>query len=100
MARIKMVTRTMYTTLIMVKVANLEENRIEDDVLQVAGYYTDKEDKELQKAIKATYPDILVVKIDELEHIEKLYGMTEVDFLKYAKELPPRGGNNAETDEE
>lgn len=99
MARVRMVTRTMWTTLVNVKVANLDENTITSDVLQIAGYFNTTDDKELQKTIKATYPDLLVVKIEGFEHIEKLYGMTEVEFLKYAKELPPRNGNIEETEE-
>ena len=51
-----------------------------------------KTNLEIQKAIakELETENVKVVNINTVETVEKLYGMPEVEFIKYAKELPPR----------
>ena len=43
---------------------------------------------------------VKAVHIVDSEEIETLYGMTEQEFIQYAKVLPPRNGANTDTEAE
>ena len=100
MARVRMVTRTITTTIAVALVADLENNAIITEELKVAGKFENADNKDFQKAIKATYPDKIVAKVVELRYEETLYGMLETEFLKNAQVLPPRGANAGDTDDD
>lgn len=93
MARERMVTRTVVTTMVDVLVINintaetgtktfvLTQNMVKDEktMLNNAQVMLENECGEMWKAVA-------IKNIKE----ETLYGMTEQDFMKYAKVLPPR----------
>lgn len=94
MARERMVTRTVITTMVDVLVINintadtgtktfvLTQNMVKDEktMLNNAQVMLENECGEMWKAVA----------IKNIKEEETLYGMTEQDFMKYAKVLPPR----------
>lgn len=94
MARERMVTRTVVTTTVDVLVINvntaetgtktfvLTQNMVKDEktMLNNAQVMLENECGEMWKAVA----------IKNIKEEETLYGMTEQDFMKYAKVLPPR----------
>lgn len=90
MAREKMVTRTIGSTEITVLALNLKTREVTEVTFTVPGLVESgtKELKKIQDS-KST-SEVSYVTALKCEYKEKLYGMTEEEFLKYAKELPPR----------
>ena len=90
MARERMITRTVEQT--KVRVMALDVNTVEVHFIEttIGGAYTEES---LMKKLKKMYEtdDFKLVHIEEQETEEVLLGMTEEDFIKYAKVLPPRG---------
>lgn len=91
MARERMVTRTISSTIYKVMTVNTETCEV-----QVLPYTTSEEflddDKALKHLRKKHETDtVKLVKIESVETTEQLYGMTEIEFMQYAKLLPPRG---------
>ena len=91
MARERMVTRTITTTTYKVMTVNTETCEV-----QILPYTTSEDFIDTEKALKYlrkhNETDTLkLVKIDTIETNERLYGMTETEFVKLAKLLPPRG---------
>lgn len=91
MARERMVTRTVNATVcetICMDVVNVETQIKE---LELSGTYNT--DNERLKALKKQYETdtYKVVAIQTTTEKEILYGMKEVDFIKLATILPPRG---------
>ena len=89
MARESVVTRTIETTKATVKVANLNTSTIEDVPVTLPRTY--KNDEAIMKAAAKTLPahqKVLAVVTAEVN--SDIYGMTETDFLKYAKVMPDR----------
>lgn len=91
MARERLITRTITVIDYEVMVVNM------DDLRKVEFYWISipsgdcLTEKNRDEAIKAQLADNLkYVQVMDVKKTEKLYGMSEVDFLKYAKELPPR----------
>lgn len=94
MSRERMVTRTVVTTMVDVLVINintsetgtktfvLTQNMVKDEktMLNNAQVMLENECGEMWKAVA----------IKNIKEEETLYGMTEQDFMKYAKVLPPR----------
>ena len=94
MARERMVTRTVVTTTVDVLVISintaetgtktfvLTQNMVKDEktMLNNAQVMLENECGEMWKAVA----------IKNIKEEETLYGMTEQDFMKYAKVLPPR----------
>lgn len=94
MARERMVTRTVVTTMVDVLVINIEtaetatksfvltQNMVKDEktMLNNSQAMLEKECGEMWKTVA----------VKNVKEKETLYGMTEQDFLKYAKVLPPR----------
>lgn len=89
MARESVVTRTIETTKATVKVANLTTSTIEDVTVTLPRTY--KNDDAIMKAVAKTLPahqkplTVVTAKVDSA-----IYGMSETDFLKYAKVMPDR----------
>ena len=88
----KLITRTMHETKATVLGINLNTLQAEQKEFSVAGKFDD--DKKLLQiivgtnldAFKSFQPCIIASK----EVTENLYGVTETEFLKIAKKLPPR----------
>ena len=90
MARIRMVTRTIEVIEVNALCVDLTTAQTETRTLELTGAGTLSDDAFL-KSLKKTYEtDVLkVVAITSRTKREELYGLTELDFLKYAKKLDP-----------
>ena len=90
MAKERMVTRTISFTEVSVISMNIETVTPKHEVIRIAGVFDNE--KSLLKKLKNRYETDLykIVAITDTKVIEKLYGMSEEDFIEYAKELPPR----------
>lgn len=91
MARERMVTRTITSTTYKVMSVNTETCEV-----SILPYATSEEFVDDEKALKFLRKKhetdtLKLVKIESIETTEQLYGMTEVEFMQYAKLLPPRG---------
>lgn len=98
MARVAMVTRTITTTEVEVLCMNIETVSAEvKNFTLLTGITTEEL---MLKSIKAKFETdtLKPVHIQKMTEIETLYGMTEEDFIKVAKVLPPRG-TTADTSE-
>ena len=99
MARTKMVTRTVVQTTADVMRINTSTAEVSIVPFTLGGKYTDGE--EFLKAVNKTaydLPDIKYVKADNLVEEELLLGMTEEEFIRNARVLPPR--TKSDIDEE
>lgn len=102
MARVPMVTRTITTTKANVLCLDIVAGEPFNEVVVLPRTY--KDDKALMKQVSKVIDNEQrkAVHIVDKEEVETLYGMTEQEFIKLAKELPPRGtsATNEETDED
>lgn len=90
MTRERMVTRTIASVNYTVMVVNTEGKTVENIVVSIASGDT-MTDKARDKAIKEAIPEgKLFVQVVSQEITETLYGMSEQDFIRLAKVLPPR----------
>lgn len=95
MARERMVTRTVSTTTVDVLVINIETAEVYTKSF-VLGQNMVKDEKTMLNNAQKMLDDetstnlCKCVAIKNIKEEETLYGMTEQDFLKYAKVLPPR----------
>lgn len=98
MARVPMVTRTIVATKVNVMCLDVQAGEPFNEVVTVPRTYKDNE--ALLKKVKPLIETdtVKAVHIVDSEEIETLYGMTEQEFIQYAKVLPPR--NVANSDEE
>ena len=98
MARIPMVTRTITTTKAIVMCVNIADG--ETFTKEVILPRTYKDNKSLMKQITKLVDNdtVKAVHVVDKTEVETLYGMTEQEFISYAKELPPR--TKAELEEE
>lgn len=98
MARVPMVTRTIIATKANVLCLDVNAGEPCNKVVTVPRTY--KDDESLMKKVRPLLETdtLKAVHIVSKEEIETLYGMTEQDFIHYAKVLPPRNG--ATVDEE
>jgi predicted transcriptional regulator YheO len=90
MARVAMVTRTMQTTEVNVLCLNIQTAEPFNKDLVLAGTF--KDNKAMMKAVSAQVDNDAqkAVVITTSKVVETLYGMTEDEFIKNAKVLPPR----------
>ena len=88
--RERMVTRTINATVATVLCMDIVNASATTKEIEISGTY--KDDSDLLKVLKKKYDttDFVVVAIQKTETKEKLYGMTETDFMKYAKEMESR----------
>ena len=100
MGRAKMVTRTILGTEAEVMVFSNTSNEVDTIKVSIGGQYDD--DAKLLKAIEKTTnsADIKVLKVVTSTKIDKLLGMSEEDFLKYAHEVDPKTRKILESDPE
>ena len=96
MARERMVTRTVVETVAKVMCVDVLTAQVEIQELKLGGTYTKTED--ILKAIKKAYETeyFKCVSVQDAWENEVLYGMLEIDFIKLAKVLPPRGTKSEE----
>lgn len=90
MARERLVTRTVFSTNYNVMVVNMESKSVESIAVTIPSADT-MTDKAREKAIKAMIPEgKTFVTITGETTSETLYGMTEAEFIRLARVLPPR----------
>lgn len=89
MARTPMVTRTLISTRVNVLCLDVLTAEPTNQTFDIARTFKD-EDK-LMKALKAEYEtdSLKLVHIVDTTTVEKLYGMTETEFMNHARELDP-----------
>lgn len=92
MARVHMVTRTIVATKVIVMCLDVQVGEPCNKVVTVPRTY--KDDEALMKKIRPLIETdkLKAVHIVGKQEIETLYGMTEQEFIQYAKVLPPRNG--------
>lgn len=91
MARQPQVTRTIVSTEVVLLCVNTESAEVFNKTVSLARTY--KDDKAILKAVEKANligENEKAVSVAESRQVEKLYGMSETDFIHYAKELPPR----------
>lgn len=89
MARERSVTRTINVTTVKAITMNIETKEVSTQDFTISGD-TPTQDLALKQAKKLYETSTLkIVAIESMNTVEKLYGMSEVEFLKYAKELDP-----------
>lgn len=90
MARERSVTRTINVTTVNAITMDIESKNVETKAFTISGD-TPSQDSALKQAKKLYETSTLkIVAIESMTTVEKLYGMSEVEFLKYAKELDPQ----------
>ena len=98
MARERMVTRTVVTHEVSFKMFNLETMELEDKVLSFGVNVDIKNDNKglsiLNERLTSDGVNGKACMILSITDVEELYGMTEIEFLKHAKKLPPRTVND------
>ncbi len=91
MARERMVTRTVETSEYVIMAVNGQTRTVENVTLPVPSA-SNLSDKQIAQYIREHLPNgYLFVQTLDVKITETLYGMSEDDFIKYAKVLPPRG---------
>lgn len=90
MARERMITRTVTEVTAKVMCVNVETAQVEVVTHVLSGNYEDN--NQILKTLKKLHEtdNYKLIKVEEVETKEKLYGMTEQQFIELAKELPPR----------
>lgn len=88
--RERMITRTIKETNVKVMCVDVITADVTVMEYTLVGEFHKKEDimKTLKKEKETD--EFKLVNIQTVETVEKLYGMAEADFIKLAKELPPR----------
>lgn len=98
MARERMITRTVATAEYVCMTVNTTTRKVEDIRVSIPSGMTMTE-KARQKAITDALPETNTLVQITSEYVKEiLYGMTEDDFIKYAKVLPPRTKSDSETE--
>ena len=94
MARVRMVTRTVYATVCECLCMNTDTAEVSKHEFILTG---DVDEKDRLKLVKKTYENgsLVIAKIVSVTTKETLYGMPETEFIKLAKILPPRGTKEA-----
>lgn len=89
--RAKYVTRSIEATKVEVQIVTKSVSEISTIFTTVSGKFTDKNDKNLAKAVckNVNSEDVMVVQIIGVEDASQLYGMLEADFIANAKVLDP-----------
>lgn len=101
MARERMITRTVDVTTVDCITMNIETVESGITKYELSGVYADE--TQLLKTLKKLYETdtFKVVAVKSQETKEVLYGMSEIDFIKIAKVLPPRNKSaNADSEDD
>ena len=99
----RMVTRTLVFASVNAMTADLSTMKIETKVFTFSGNLTAEDDilKEIKANNETENLKILSIVKDSIKKESVLYGMSEVDFLKYASRMDSRTKiSTEETDEE
>lgn len=84
MARVRMVTRTINTTVVHALIVNPITKEVKEDDITLAGTYADS--KALDKALsKLNTEESHIVSVYDTKVVSNLYGMTEQEFLASAQ---------------
>ena len=96
MARERMVTRTVSVSNVQVMCLDVTTAEVVVQNFKLTGEYTDF--AQALKAVKKAHETdtFKCVNVMAITMEEVLYGMTELDFIRLAKVLPPRSGNKSE----
>lgn len=98
MARQPMVTRTITATKAVMYAANVATAQLEEVEVMLPREYKDEEHM-LKMANKLSdNSNLRYVHVKSYEVVETLYGMTEAEFILFAKPLPPRSKSEDETE--
>ena len=83
-----MISRTVVGTEVTAKVVSrtTDEVQLYTTVISKA---VDNEKDAIKHVSKVIPEDLVIIRIEKLEKIEKLYGMTVADFMSHAVELDP-----------
>lgn len=85
-----MVTRTVVGTQATVKVVNTSTEVITREEVLLNKTYEDTQDKKLINAIKKSLPDdVVIIKVESLVPMNKLYGVETSKFMENAIKLDP-----------
>ena len=85
-----MVTRTVVGTQATVKVVNTSTEAITREEVLLNKTYEDTQDKKLINAIKKSLSDdVVIIKVESLVPMNKLYGVETSKFMENAVELDP-----------
>ena len=95
MKKVRMVTRTIESTYFSVLTMDTETAEVATHNYCLSGYI-DETEYSLTRAMKTLKKEhetdtYKLVKITSVTHNETLYGLSEMDFIKYAEVLPSRG---------
>lgn len=86
-----MVTRTVIGTVVDVKVVNTATDAITVETVKLNKAFTDTADKKLTNAVKKVLPaDVVIIKIESIAPMNKLYGLDTAKFMEQAVELDPK----------
>ena len=95
MARVRMVTRTINTTVVHALIVNPTTKEVKEDDITLAGTYADA--KALDKALsKLNTEESHIVSVYDTKVVSHLYGMTEQDFVANAKVISKEEAEEAE----
>lgn len=85
-----MVTRTVVGTQATVKVVNTATEEITRENVILSKTFTDVADKKLINTLKKSLPaDVVIIKVESLVPMNKLYGLDTSKFMELAVELDP-----------
>mgnify|MGYP007027032795 CR=1 FL=1 len=85
-----MITRTVIGTQVSVKVVNTTTEAISTETVVLNKAFTDINDTKLVKAVKKVLAeDLVIIKVESLIPLNKLYGLDTSVFMQYAVELDP-----------
>ena len=100
MARVRMITRTVKSTVANVMCLDTLAAKAVNGEFEISGVYQDN--GKLLKALQSVYETdtLKLVHIVASFEEEQLYGMPENEFMMYAKKLPPRGTSSDDLTEE
>ena len=99
MARVRMVTRTINTTVVHALIVNPTTKEVKEDDITIAGTYADA--KALDKALsKLNTEESHIVSVYDTKVVSRLYGMTEQDFVANAKVISKEEAGEGEEAEE
>lgn len=101
MKKEKLITRTIVSTKANCKVFLINAQLVIDEDITFAGKL---DGKDLDNACREYYEKdtvnaIKFIMVNSVKTIEKLYGVTESEFMAIAKELPPRKVNETQEDD-
>ena len=85
-----MVTRTVVGTQAIVKVVNTATEEITRENVILNKTFTETSDKKLINALKKSLSaDVVIIKVESLVPMNKLYGLDTAKFMEMAVELDP-----------